>query len=455
MRRTWAGAAVVVVAGALVGTATPAAAETVSGSTQYGPAYPRAEEDCSPPADEPRPRYAVHELSVAVDGVYEVASSTESGFDGVLFVYAAPFDPASPGTGCLAGNDDDGPITASRVTVALQQGVAYDVVQTGFNPGDGGAYTLSVDGPGAVTLSDDTVPPLAGVTGSTVAGPLHDRADAACSTVSSESTAYATHPLTVDASGSYLVRSYAEAFDGYLFVHRAPFDPSAPTVGCLAGNDDDGSSDVSAVTVDLAAGSDYVVVQTSLDAGPAGGYDLTVEGPGVVTLGADDAPRPPTRAGTTDGGPVAARVEEDCTVGGESAPYATVELTVGASGTYDLRSYTDRSGPYDGFLVLYAAPYDPQAPAANCLMANDDLVSVRVSGVEATLEAGRSYVVVQTGFNDQDSGPFTLTVSGPGAVSFGGDVEPVIPEVPVAAILPLAGLAAGGALLLARRRRTA
>lgn len=65
-------------------------------------------------------------------------------------------------------------------------------------------------------------------------------------------------------------------FDGYLHAFDGSFNPSLPESGCLAGDDDEGGTGASAVTVDVARGDRIDTVLSTYSAGDTGAWSLTV-----------------------------------------------------------------------------------------------------------------------------------------------------------------------------------
>jgi hypothetical protein len=104
-------------------------------------------------------RYKVYgPFTVDTAGVYTI-TSTQTGWDGFLFVYQDEFDPLNPLVNHVAG-DDDGPggVGTSQVTPNLSTGTNYFIITTGFDPDDYGPYTTTIDGPGNVTCEGGEEP---------------------------------------------------------------------------------------------------------------------------------------------------------------------------------------------------------------------------------------------------------------------------------------------------------
>lgn len=78
-------------------------------------------------------------------------NSVQTGFDGYIFVYQAPFDPANQTVNFVAGDDDgNGGIGTSDIdAVALSANTSYILVTTGFANGDVGPFTNTISCPTA------------------------------------------------------------------------------------------------------------------------------------------------------------------------------------------------------------------------------------------------------------------------------------------------------------------
>jgi hypothetical protein len=91
--------------------------------------------------------------------------------------------------------------------------------------------------------------------------------------------------FTVSVSGSYDFLSLAAGnWDNFLFLYSPSFDPAAPLLGGVIGNDDFPTVGRAGFNgVSLAAGTPYVLVTTGFEAADFGAFTNTISGPGVAT----------------------------------------------------------------------------------------------------------------------------------------------------------------------------
>lgn len=136
---------------------------------------------------------------------------------------------------------------------------------------------------------------------------------------------------------------------------------------------------------------------------------------------------------------------------GTDTPYEVTQFTVDQAGAYDFLSVATQPVNWDNYLFLYQGSFDPTAPFANVIIGNDDFPFIGRSGFDGVnLSTGVSYFAVSSGFSNLDFGAYTLTISGPGAISIGGAA---VPEPGTWALMILGFGAVGGAMRLATRSR--
>ena len=66
------------------------------------------------------------------------------------------------------------------------------------------------------------------------------------------------------------------AVDGYLHAFDGAFDPANPEAGCLAGDDDEGGTGASSVTITVSPSARIEAVLSTYSAGAVGDWSLTV-----------------------------------------------------------------------------------------------------------------------------------------------------------------------------------
>ncbi|WEF35779.1 FxDxF family PEP-CTERM protein [Pseudoduganella chitinolytica] len=147
-----------------------------------------------------------------------------------------------------------------------------------------------------------------------------------------------------------------------------------------------------------------------------------------------------THTGDTTGGPTYNRPLEglsDLSAIGTDVAYRTFNFNLSAMGEYTFLLTSD----YDGFMFIYQDSFDAADPLTNALGGSDDLFGGTTSGFYGDLDAG-NYVLVFTGYANNDAGKFSVTIGGPGVIT-------AVPEPATYMMLAL-GLAAVG---YAQRRK--
>lgn len=97
---------------------------------------------------------------------------------------------------------------------------------------------------------------------------------------------------------------------------------------------------------------------------------------------------------------------------GTSVYYSIITVNVTTAGSYTFSG----SSAYDNYGILYnSSGFIPASPLTNAIEANDDVVGLNFAITE-TLAIG-TYTLVFTTFSNGDTGPFSVTTTGPAAVA--------------------------------------
>lgn len=135
------------------------------------------------------------------------------------------------------------------------------------------------------------------INGDTAGGQTYNRPVADLIGLSSVGTnvAYQVTAFTVSTAGAYSLRSDA-GYDNFLGLYAGTFDPTLPLLNALAYNDDlNNSLRASGFTTNLLAGVSYFAVASAFENKDFGAYNLTISGPGDISL-SSAVPEPATWA---------------------------------------------------------------------------------------------------------------------------------------------------------------
>jgi MYXO-CTERM domain-containing protein len=124
--------------------------------------------------------------------------------------------------------------------------------------------------------------------------------------------------------------------------------------------------------------------------------------------------------------------QEACGSDGGVVHYTTVEFVVDVTGVYTFRTLNNEEMPGhvdDPFLVVYESPFDPVAPAINCLNANDDSNDLE-SELTLSLATGTIYTAVITTFGDGATGLIEWSASGTGGMFYVISVKKAVTSDP-------------------------
>ncbi|MEO7410103.1 MAG: PEPxxWA-CTERM sorting domain-containing protein [Sphingomicrobium sp.] len=253
--------------------------------------------------------------------------------------------------------------------------------------------------------------------------------------------------FSVSTNGTYTVAG-AGVFDTFAGLYQTSFNPAAPLTNALVYNDDLTGLRTSGYDYNLVAGTQYFALMTGFANTDSGAYAASISGPGSVTPIASTADSPSiiTQTGDTTAGSVFNRPLQDgsaLSAVGTATRYDVINFTVDTNGEYSFII----AAMFDPFFGLYANNFDPNAPLANDLIYNDDLLGFTTSGFSTALTAGTQYYAVVTGFANSDFGAYALTGAGPGAINL---VNAGVPEPSTWAMMLIGFVGIGYSM---RRRR--
>lgn len=165
---------------ATFGTALPSMAGTLTytGTTVGGPTWNRPVSGNPPTslsAVGTNVSYSVQEFAVDTTGLYNFLSvgTTPTDWDNYLFLYQNSFNPTTPLTNAVVGNDDFPNVGRSGFdNVSLTAEIRYFLVTTGFSNSDAGTFSNTISGVGNITTPTTSVPEPASVLGLLAFGAL-------------------------------------------------------------------------------------------------------------------------------------------------------------------------------------------------------------------------------------------------------------------------------------------
>jgi hypothetical protein len=126
---------------------------------------------------------------------------------------------------------------------------------------------------------------------------------------------------------------------------------------------------------------------------------------------------------------------------GDAVPEVAYPFFVDSPGLYVMEIVQFPGGTdvlFDTYLFLYQTSFNPASPLTNVLKGVDDGGNGYWSLLDYNLTANSQYYAVVTGYYNENYGPFSLNISGPGNISTG---VPAVPE-PSTVLLLGSGLVA-------------
>ena len=124
----------------------PAGSQSYNGTNVGGPEWARPFADGTCCSAIGPVRYSTQEFFISANDTCDF-NSVQNGWDGYLFVYRSPFDPANQTVNFVAGDDDgNGGIGTSDIAgIAIDGQTTYVLVTTAFENGDEGTFTNTIN----------------------------------------------------------------------------------------------------------------------------------------------------------------------------------------------------------------------------------------------------------------------------------------------------------------------
>lgn len=218
---------------------------------------------------------------------------------------------------------------------------------------------------------------------------------------------YQTHNFTPTASGAFrIISTAANGWDNFILVYQTSFNPASPLANFYAGNDDLGTAGLSGFSsLNLTAGTTYVIVTTGFNSTSAGAY-TNIIGPTTLngnTTGGATFARPTSSNQVSPTAPI--YPVDAVSTSAASVPYQVKTFSVSEAGIYRILSESNTAG-YDPFTILYKGTFNPAQPLVNAVVANDDFGDGAFSGFDIGLDANQTYSLVTTGFANSDFGQY-------------------------------------------------
>ncbi|MEM7607215.1 MAG: DUF4215 domain-containing protein [Myxococcota bacterium] len=312
-------------------------------------------------------------------------------FDGYLHVFDAAVDPASPTTGCLTGNDDDGTTRRSAVRgLTVSAGETIFVIVSSFNTGRGPfslAITESVDACGNGVVNEGEECDDGGTTGAGCAADCTIEDGFACNVTDFVSMCEAACGNGMDDDGE-------ECDDGN--------DTDAD--GCTGCTIDDGflcdASEPSFCEMPVCGNSTVELGEVCDDGNTDSGDGCEADCQSAVFAGSIENTDSQWDRGS------------GCSFGGDSDHFFDVQpFAWNGAAAADL-TFTVAWTGVDGYMHLYTNPFAAGTPDTGCLASSDDFggtTGSRVSGFEVA--AGATIDTVLSTFDPNETGDWTLTIT--------------------------------------------
>jgi hypothetical protein len=371
------------------------------------PMMDRVSETCTGtgPADHPWQGFRIVNNAGSARSVTITASW--SGGDGFLHAYnASSFDPASPLSGCIKGDDDFGVDGSQLVDVAMAAGQTLVIVASTYAAnGSIAAFDIEV-ATNAAPAAPATPIAAKGLTmqlsGSIDASDAsYERLSETCTSTGAQRKFDAYRVQNTTGVAQKLTVHGNWSGDGFVHVMGGTFDAASPGQSCRRGDDDFGTNASRLTGVDIAAGETIVVVASTFSTTTIGAYTLDVLTEGDAASIASPGGSITTRGALHASDPLWNRPSESCSDdAGTAANFHDVHHVKNATASERVIDVTATWTGGDGFLAVYFGDFTPSVAASDqCIDADDDNNGTTSSRVDAvTIFPGETLTIVASSF---------------------------------------------------------
>ena len=297
-------------------------------------------------------------------------------------------------------NDHEGDASVSRIQENIDRLHFYTIEATTLNPGETGSFTLTVVDGFHLPSTEECLEDLGTLTAQ-VTRDGEWRSD--CASTEREDTYARFYSFTLDEEREVTIDLESEK-DTYLYLREGDAQ-SGESLNDHDDDDDAGDDKNSQAVETLGAGS-YTIEATTFDEEETGSFTLAITPSGATTTPTVDCVETIAVSGSVDG-----RWSAGCESVARDGRYARFyTLTLDQQSDITINLESDDADTY-----LYLR--EDGAQSGNHLYENDDHEGdTSISLIQETLSAG-TYTIEATTFDEEETGSFTLTISGPGGTT--------------------------------------
>ncbi|CAF1093191.1 unnamed protein product [Adineta ricciae] len=370
--------------------------------------------------------YETVQLTIQVAGTYTFTSNGSCSAYGDL--YQDEFHPENLSLNKIAVNAENRSDKQFTINVELSQNGRYVlVVMSNCSNSNLGQFSILASGPTNVQFkklavssqkaAERTITGTLNIPSSyqialTSASPIFSRPNSG----NADSFYYSALQIVVSADGMHTFVS-SSSVDTYACLYTGDFSSTSPSLNLMRCDDDSGGGSQFRIEEYLTYYQTYVLVVTTYSSRITGSILIVARGP-------------PSTSTTPSGGSVytgtlttSSSVFTRPTGTGVRYYYQSLRIEVTTSDVYTFAC----SSSLDTFGYLYSYSFDSLRPTANLITSDDDSNNDQQFRIRASLQSGFTYILVVTTYKQEETGRFTITVSGPYGAS-GVSMSPIFSD---------------------------